>query len=252
MTATRFAATVSYDGTAFAGSQIQPNGRTVQEELERAAEALFGQPVRVSLAGRTDAGVHASGQVAAFSAETQLEARTVGRALNAHLPGDVAVRLVREVPGDFDPRRWARRRRYRYSAYLAEQRDPLLERTAWHAGERLDFEVMRGAAEAVLGKHDFRAAAGFLEPHRSPVREVTRAEWLQEGCKALFEIEAEAFLPHMVRMLVGSMVKVGRGSLKLEEFVRLLEQAEPGTLGPAAPPQGLCLVRVWYDEGYLP
>ncbi len=251
MTATRFAATVSYDGTDFAGSQIQPNGRTVQEELERAAGVLFGGPVRVSLAGRTDSGVHAWGQVAAFTAETQLEAKTVGRALNAHLPGDVAVRDVRPVPADFDPRRWARKRGYRYTITIGEDRYPLLARTAWHAGERLNLEAMSRAAATVLGSHDFRAAAGALEPHRGPVRNVARAEWRHEGCEAFLNIEADEILPHMVRMLVGAMVRVGREAMTLEEFVHLLHQAEPGTLGPAAPPQGLCLQRVWYDEGYL-
>ena len=125
MTATRFAATVSYDGSAFAGSQRQANGRTVQGELETAAAALFGAQTRVQMAGRTDAGVHAIGQVAAFTAETRLNAATVGRALNAHLPGDVAVRDVRVVPGDFDPRRWARKRLYRYTVWNAEARAPL-------------------------------------------------------------------------------------------------------------------------------
>lgn len=252
MTATRFAATVSYDGTDFGGSQVQPNARTVQQELERAAATLFGEPVRVSLAGRTDSGVHAWGQVAAFSAETCLEAHTVGRALNAHLPGDVAVRDVRPVPAEFDPRRWARKRWYRYTLATSEARAPLLARTAWHAGDNLEFEAMRQAAASLLGSHDFRAAAGALEPHRGPVRTVTRAEWRQEGCTAFFDIEADAFLPHMVRMLVGAMVRLGRNAMTLEEFVRLLEQAQPGTLGPSAPPQGLCLQRVWYEEGYRP
>ena len=146
MTATRFAATVSYDGTAFVGSQVQPNGRTVQQELETAAQALFGAPVRVALAGRTDSGVHAWGQVAAFTAETRLEAATVGRALNAHLPEDVAVRQVRPVPGDFDPRRWARKRWYRYTVWNGEARAPLMRERAWFVEGDLDLEAMGRAA----------------------------------------------------------------------------------------------------------
>lgn len=250
MSAKRFAATVSYDGTAFGGSQIQPNARTVQEELERAAEALFGLPVRVTLAGRTDTGVHAWGQVAAFSADSVLPEATIGRALNAHLPGDVAVRDVREVPGDFDPRRWARRRWYRYTVYTGPARLPLMERTAWLAGESLALPALQDAATALPGTRDFAACSGAIEDGRTTVRTIFTAAWHSQGCAIHFDVEADAFLPHMVRLLTGAMVRVGRGTLKLEEFVRLLEDASPGTLGPAAPPRGLSLQRVWYDKGY--
>ncbi|HMS59739.1 MAG TPA: tRNA pseudouridine synthase A, partial [Tepidiformaceae bacterium] len=149
MPATRFAATISYDGTAFAGSQRQANARTVQQELETAALALFGTPTRVAMAGRTDAGVHAIGQVAAFTAETRHEPRTVERALNAHLPQDVAVRSVRTAPPDFDPRRWARRRGYRYTVWNGAVRDPLLRRTAWFVEGDLDLDAMQRAAAAL-------------------------------------------------------------------------------------------------------
>lgn len=250
MPAKRFAATVSYDGSKFAGSQRQPNGRTVQQELETAARALFGAPARVELAGRTDSGVHARGQVAAFSVETRLEARTVGRALNAHLPEDVAVRALREVPGDFDPRRWARRRWYRYTIASGEARDPLTRHSAWYVDGNLDVPAMQAAAEALTGQRDFIACSGKLEAGRSSLRNVFRAGWRSEGCTLLFDIEADAFLPQMVRRLTGALVAIGRGSQTVEEFVRLLGQATPGAIGPSAPPHGLCLEQVWYDEGY--
>jgi tRNA pseudouridine38-40 synthase len=251
VTAKRFAATVTYDGTDFAGSQIQPNARTVQEELERAAQALFGAPTRVELAGRTDAGVHARGQVAAFNAETRHEAATVGRALNAHLPADVAVRAVREVPGGFDPRRQARKRWYRYTIATGEARHPLTRRNAWYIEGDLDLEAMQSAAQALAGKHDFMSCSGPLEPGRTSVRTVFHAGWQREGEACLFDIEADAFLPQMVRRLTGGLVRVGRGAVNVEEFVRLLRQASPGSLAHTAPPQGLCLQRVWYEEGYL-
>ena len=250
MTATRFAATVSYDGTAFVGSQVQPNGRTVQGELERAAAALFGQTVRVSMAGRTDSGVHAIGQVAAFDVETRLDAATAGRALNAHLAEDVAVRDVREVPAGFDPRRCARRRWYRYTIWNGESRSPLSRRTAWHCEGTFALQEMVAAAEALAGRRDFSACSGPLEAGRTPVRTVFRAGWHREGDALLFDIEADAFLPQMVRRLVGALVRVGRGSLKVEELVLLVEQAQPGTIGPVAPPHGLCLQHVEYAEGY--
>ena len=251
MSAKRFAATVTYDGTDFAGSQIQPNARTVQDELERAAMALFGASTRVELAGRTDAGVHASGQVAAFSAETRHRAETVGRALNAHLPDDVAVRAVREVPAGFDPRRWARKRWYRYTIVTGETRDPLRRRNAWYIEGNLDLEAMQSATRALAGKHDFTSCSGPLEPGRTSVRTVFQAGWQRQGDACLFDIEADAFLPQMVRRLTGGLVRVGRGAANVEEFVRLLKQATPGSLAHTAPPQGLCLQQVWYEEGYL-
>jgi tRNA pseudouridine38-40 synthase len=249
VTAKRFAATVSYDGTDFVGSQRQPKGRTVQHELETAATALFGTPTRVELAGRTDSGVHASGQVAALTAETRHDAATVGRALNAHLPQDVAVRDVREVPPAFDPRRWARRRRYRYTISTGA-RDPLSRRTAWNAGGNLDVQAMQQAASALTGRRDFIACSGKLEDGRTSVRTIFTAGWSRESDFILFDIEADAFLPQMVRRLTGAIVRIGREPQHLEEFVRLLTQAAPGTIGPTAPPHGLCLQRIWYDEGY--
>ncbi len=246
----RFAATVSYDGREFAGSQRQPHARTVQGELEAAAERLFGAATRVELAGRTDAGVHAAGQVAAFSAATALEPATVERALNAHLPEDVAVRAVRAVPAAFDPRRWARRRWYRYSLLTSAVRLPLQRRTAWRIGAPLDLAAMREAARALLGRRDFSACAGPLEEGRSPTRTVEAARFSQAGCLLAFDIEADAFLPQMVRRIVGGLVRVGRGADAAGDFERAVAAAAPATVGPPAPPHGLCLQRVWYDEGY--
>ncbi|MGE0599087.1 MAG: tRNA pseudouridine(38-40) synthase TruA [Dehalococcoidia bacterium] len=250
MSATRFAATVSYDGTAFAGSQIQPNARTVQQELETAAAVLFGSPTRVAMAGRTDSGVHAIGQVAAFTAETRHAATTVRKALNANLPEDVSVRAVREVPEGFDPRRWARKRWYRYTVANGESREPLSRRTAWYIEGNLDLRAMQAGAAALAGKRDFSAFSGPLEPERTPVRTVFTAGWSCESSTLLFDIEADAFLPQMVRRIVGSLIRVGRGTATVEEIVRLLEQAAPGSMAHVAPAHGLCLQRVWYDEGY--
>ena len=252
MAVTRFAATVSYDGTDFFGSQRQPNVRTVQEELERAAAALFGQATPVARAGRTDTGVHAIGQVAAFTVETRLDAATVRRALNAHLADDLAVRDIRTVADGFDPRRWARKRWYRYTVWNGEIRSPLSRRSAWHVEGPLSMEAMNASAAALVGKRSFLACSGPLEEGRSAVRTVFEAGWLAEGAVLRFDITADAFLPQMVRRLTGALIRVGRGTLTTEEFVDLLERAELATIGPAAPPQGLCLQRVEYDEEYRP
>ena len=252
MSVKRFAATVTYDGTEFAGSQLQPSVRTVQQELESAGRALFGVGTRVALAGRTDAGVHARGQVAALTVETRLDAATVERALNALLPADVAVRSVQTVDEGFDPRRWARRRSYRYRVYQGVTRDPLSRRFAWHVVQPLDVSAMTKAAEALIGRQDFIACSGPLEAGRTSVRTVFEAGWHRESDVVTFDITAEAFLPNMVRRMAGALVQVGRGTLEGDEFVRLLKQAKPSTIGPLAPPEGLCLERVEYDEGYRP
>jgi tRNA pseudouridine38-40 synthase len=244
----RFAATVRYDGTEFSGSQLQPGARTVQAELEKAALALFGAPVRVALAGRTDAGVHARGQVMAFSVDSALDEATVGRALNALLPADVAVASVRSVEPGFDPRRQALRRHYRYTIATGAVRDPLRRRTSWHVTGPLDLAAMAGAAGRLPGTRDFSACSGPIPEGRTAVRRVSRAEWSTEGCDIRFDIEGNAFLPQMVRRLTGAFVRVGRGAMTEEEFARRLDEALPGSIGPVAPPQGLVLVRVWYGE----
>lgn len=252
MSATRFAATVSYDGADFAGSQLQPRTRTVQGELEDAAARLFGAFTRVRLAGRTDAGVHATGQVMAFDAATRLDAETIGRALNAHLPEDVAVRDVRVVDPCFDPRHWARRRRYRYTIVNSRVRLPLLRRTAWRVEPELDVQAMQRFADALAGRQDFIACSGPLPTGRSSERTVFAAGWRSSGCTFQFEIEADAFLPHMVRRIVGASVRVGISPDTLEEYLGLLRQAVVATIGPTAPAAGLCLEHVAYDEGYRP
>ncbi len=244
----RFAATVAYDGKGFAGSQKQPKVRTVQAELETAAESLFGAVTRVDLAGRTDSGVHATGQVAAFTAETRLDADTVRKALNAHLPADVSVRTVRAAGEDFDPRRHAVRRWYRYIVLNTPSRMPLERGISWHVTGQVDVERMHDAAQSLVGEHDFRAFTGPLEEGRSSIRTVFQAGWSRQECRLVFDIQANAFLRRMVRRIVGALMQVGRGSMTKKEFVQQLQVAEGDTMGPSAPAHGLALQQVWYDE----
>jgi tRNA pseudouridine38-40 synthase len=243
----RVALLVEYDGGRFAGSQLQSNAVTVQSVLEGAAAKATMEASRIAFAGRTDAGVHARGQVAAFSTGSGLDCETLGRALNAWLPDDVVVREVVEVAADFDPRRDARRRWYRYVIDNGPVRPALERGRAWHVAGTLDAEAMAQAAARLVGKHDFAAFASRLEDaSASTVRELYRFDVTRDGTAVYADVEANAFLPHQVRRMVGALVDVGRGKLSVEAYAALLDGA-PTSAGPAAPSQGLYLMRVQYE-----
>ncbi|MBI1886138.1 MAG: tRNA pseudouridine(38-40) synthase TruA [Chloroflexi bacterium] len=239
---------LEYEGTRYAGSQYQKNADTVQAALERAVSRLTGESVRVALAGRTDAGVHAKGQVVSFLSASTHTSDVLARGLNFHLPDDIAVRKAAEAPLRFDVRRQAVSRWYRYTVCRRGPRPALLRRYAWHVEEPLDAGVTAEAARALVGEHDFAAfTRPSLKGRSGTVRRVQRAEVLQRGDLLLFDIEANAFLPHQVRRTVGTLVRVGRGRMPAEEFERLVTEAPPGAARYAAPPQGLCLMRVRYE-----
>ncbi len=243
----RIALVVEYEGTAYAGSQYQKDARTVQGELEKALKRLTGKAIRMALAGRTDAGVHAKGQVAAFLTTVPYEAGVFRRALNSHLPQDIAVRSAWDVALSFDVRRHARRRWYRYRIYNGQSRRPLFRNQCWHVPEPLDVEAMREAAHHLLGRQDFAALAAPAGG-RSTVRTVHWAEVRRCRCWVLFDIEADAFLPQQVRRTVGALVRVGQRKESAEGFRRLLAGAQPGAATFAAPAAGLCLMAVKYED----
>ncbi len=241
----RVRAVVAYDGTDYRGFQRLPVGPTVQEVLEEALERVTQRPTRVVAAGRTDAGVHAEGQVIAFDTEWRHPLTDLLRALNAVLPPDVAVWEVAEAPPDFHPRYDARSRHYRYTVYNHPIRSPLARRTSYHVPEPLDLAAMQAAARHVEGEHDF-AAFGRPPKGENTVRRVFRAEWSGESPWLIFDIEANAFLYRMVRRLVGTMIRVGAGRMTVEAFAEALASRDPAQAGPTAPPHGLCLVEVRY------
>jgi tRNA pseudouridine38-40 synthase len=245
----RVALVVEYQGTAYGGSQLQANRPTIQGALEQALRNLTDESLRVALAGRTDAGVHARGQVAAFDTGSRLPLETFARGTNALLPLDVSVRKAAEVAPRFDPRRHAISRWYRYTLHLGPQRSGLLRDFAWQAPAALDLDEMAAAGRLVTGKHDF---AAFTRPseatHSSTEREVVRAALRRKGDLALFDIEANAFLMQMVRRIVGALVEVGSGKRTQADFASLLDQARPGAAGLVAPPHGLCLMQVRYES----
>ncbi len=238
---------VEYDGTAYHGSQRQARHDTIEGRVREAIRALTGEQARVVSQGRTDAGVHARGQVMAVDTEAALPARAFVGGLNRHLPDDIAVQAARELPPDFDVRRRARSRAYRYLAYVGAERSPLRRRFAWVCGEAPDVSAMRAAAALLVGEHDFAAFAGKPDAPATTVRRMLRAEVRQKGALVDFTFEATAFLPHQVRRTVGALMEVGRGRLDEATFRTFLRGGAFALAGPAAPPQGLYLWRVVYE-----
>lgn len=239
--ARRFRATVEYDGTEFAGFQVQPGRRTVQGALETALARLNGgRRQAVDGAGRTDAGVHAAGQVIAFTYAGALSAEALMEALNGTLPPDVAVRDVRRAPATFHPRYAARYREYRYTVWNGP-RSPLRERTALWVRTPLDTDAMARAATAFEGRHDFSAFGG-VDPE--PVRTVHAVRVRRRGDLVTIDVRADAFLRGMVRRMVASLLAVGRGRIAETAVGEALRAREPALAGAAAPARGLCLRRV--------
>ncbi|MCH8814373.1 MAG: tRNA pseudouridine(38-40) synthase TruA [Chloroflexi bacterium] len=246
----RLALLIEYEGTSYGGSQYQKNIPTIQGQLELAIGKLTNESIRVSLAGRTDAGVHARGQVASFVTASRHRVQTVVRALNAHLPNDIGVRAATEVPDAFDPRRSAASRLYRYSLHLGAQRPVIDRRFLWHIGPQVDLEAMEAAVRLLCGRHDF---AAFTPPSVARVvnteREVSLALLTRDGEVVRLDVRANAFLQHMVRRIVGGLVQVGTGKHSRREFEILLRDAEPGAARSTAPARGLSLIKVRYDSG---
>ncbi len=241
---------LEYDGTRYVGWQVQPNGPSVQAEVERALATLHHAPRRVTAAGRTDAGVHARGQVASFAEPEPLPLRAYVQGMNALLPPDVAVRAARLEPDGFDARRSARGKRYRYVIENGPTRAPLSRLRAWQSFRSLDVAAMRAAAAHLLGRHDFAAFRASDCTSRHAVREVRRLEVLGEpGGRIELVVEATAFVKHMVRNIVGTLVEVGEGKRAPTSIPELLEARDRTRAGPTAPPHGLYLEEVFYGPG---
>jgi len=233
---------VAYDGTRYHGFQVQPNAPTVQGELERALGTICAEPVRVIGAGRTDTGVHASGQVVDFRTASTLGAAELGRGVNALLPEDIAVSALEPAEESFHARYSATGRTYEYRIRNAAERDPLTRLGELWIGARLDVGAMRAASAAIVGRMDFSAfAAG-----PGGLRTVRRAEWCADGALLRFEITADAFLRGMVRGIVGTLLWVGRGTIDVAAFGRIAASGDRSKAGPSAPANGLCLVAVEY------
>lgn len=242
----RIALTIEYDGTRYYGSQRQSNVPTIQGELEEAISKITGERVRTVFAGRTDQGVHAKCQVAVFETDSSLMLKNITKALNFYLPEDIAVKEAHKVRDDFDPRRDALSREYCYYIWNEPTRSPLRRRDALLVRRPLDVDVMNEACKVLEGTHDFAPFASALEGRVNTIRTVYRASTYREGSMVRCLVEANAFLPHQMRMTVGSLLKVGLRLSDVETFRKVLESRKPATAGPSVPPHGLFLMKVNY------
>lgn len=249
----RLKLTLEYEGTRYVGWQVQPNGPSIQSTLQEALGRLLGERVGVESAGRTDSGVHATGQVACFDTTRALPMKAYLMGLNGMLPPDIAVVAAVEVSPDFDPRRWSRGKRYRYRVSNRRTRSPLRRTTHWELFAPLDVEAMRRAATSLVGRHDFSAFRAADCQAKHAVREVRGV--LVEGVSGdavSFVVEGTAFLKHMVRNLVGTLVEVGKGRRPEAWVAEVLASRDRNRAGPTAPPQGLVLEEVFYGDGPPP
>lgn len=238
--------TLEYDGTNYHGWQLQKNAITLQGTLEAVLARLFGEPIRVRVAGRTDTGVHALGQVVSFKSEKIIELHRLQRALNALLPPDIVVRQIEPVPDTFNPRRDALSRTYRYQIWNHPWPSAIWARYSWHVSFPLDGEAMQQAATLLIGDHDFSSFQGSDWVEHNPYRTILRSAVHLDREFLVYDVEARSFLRHMVRNIVGTLVDVGRGAVSVNEFAEIFAARDRTRAGLNAPPQGLFLVAVKY------
>ena len=245
----RLAMVVEYDGTDFCGFQSQVNVPTIQQEIEKAISRLTGKDLRIKGAGRTDSGVHAQGQVIAFDTNATYSLKVFKKALNHYLSNQIAVKEVYQVEDNFDPRRMALSRHYRYTMFCGDHRSPLLGRTSHHIQTVLDLNRMEIGTKIILGRHDFSRFAG--PTHKtgiSTIREIYRIEIQKNNDSIELDVEGNAFLPQQVRRIAGALVDIGNGKLDQIELKKMVDGNASSAIAQTLPPNGLCLVSVKYKN----
>jgi tRNA pseudouridine38-40 synthase len=241
---------VAYDGTDFRGFAAQPDQRTVAGEIAPVLERVLGHDVQLSCAGRTDSGVHAWGQVVSCAVGASTDPAVLQRAINAHLAPEVVVRSAELVDGEFDARRSAQWRTYRYTILRCDVPDPFRARYVWWVPEALDLPRMRMASDPFLGAHDFSSFCRKRPGASTTTRRVLASEWRDEGDGVLvYEIRATAFCWQMVRSIVGTLADVGIGKIRPGDILAILRARDRTAAGRLAPPNGLCLWDVGYELG---
>jgi tRNA pseudouridine38-40 synthase len=244
----KFVLLIEYDGTQYHGFQWQVGLPTIQDELEQAIRRFCGQSSRVMAASRTDAGVHAKGQVVSFWAKSALDTVTLVRAINYYLPGDIVVKAAYSVNDDFNVRRDALSREYQYYILNSSTRSPFSQRFALFIPKTLDVEAMSEACQLIQGEHDFASFASSIDDGRSTLRNVYEAGVERKGDFTIFRIVANSFLPHQVRSTIGLLIRLGLGKIGIEDFRDIMEARVLGLAGPLSQACGLCLEKVSYPE----
>ena len=242
----RIKLTVAYDGTDYCGWQIQPNGITVEEVLNRNLSELTGEEITVTGASRTDSGVHAQGNVAVFDSDTTIPPERIAYAVNRKLPEDIVVIRSEEVPGDWHPRYQETEKTYEYHILNREMPDPVRRRDTYFVSYPLDLEAMRRAAAYLKGEHDFRSFCNVHTDVQDTVRTIYDLDIIRSGDLVTVRIRGKGFLYNMVRIIVGTLVRVGRGFYSPGQVKEILEAKERTSAGVTAPPQGLVLVKIDY------
>jgi len=238
---------IEYDGTNYLGWQVQQGGPTIQGTLEEKLSRLTGERIRSFGSGRTDSGVHAFGQVAHFKTQSQMDTRTIQRALNSLLPSDIMIQKAEEVEDGFHARKHSKSKVYEYRILNRKLRSVFHRGYMWHVPQKLSLTEMKKATQSLIGEHDFSAFRTVGSPTRTTVRRVIRAEW-KRGKDGLirFEIEANGFLKQMVRSIVGTLVEIGKGKRKASDLRKILNSKDRKEAGSTAPSHGLFLKEVKY------
>lgn len=246
----RIMLTVAYEGTAYHGWQLEPTGLTIEEVLNGALNRLLGEEIRVSGASRTDAGVHALGNLCVFDTDSPIPPGKIAPALLGRLPEDIVVRASEEVDPDFHPRRCASIKTYEYTWYRDRLPNPLLHRTATFFYRPLDVKAMEEAGAYLVGEHDFKSFCAAGSQAETTVRRILSLTLRQEGALLKMQVRGTGFLYNMVRIIAGTMIQVGLGQKKPADMPALLAARDRSQAGPTAPPQGLCLMGIaLYPEG---